>query len=851
MRRTVLALVLCTGMLASCAAEPPAQTSASERDVSQAATTAPSTPAAAREGAVSPTPTLPGVPEGMVIIPGGTFQMGDTNRLGSDDHNHKNDEVPVHSVTLDTFAIGRTETTSADYVQFLNAALDSGDIRIAGGLVVDSATGELLCDTRDSDAASPFAWNGSAFAILDGSEDHPATGIRWCGAAAYCNWLGRTLGYDACYDPLTWQCDLSLSGFRLPTEAEWEYAALGGQSGPYPVYPWGDRVDLSRANLPDSGDPYETGLQPLTTPVGFYDGSLRLKSDFNWPGLVETYQTSDGRNGYGLFDMAGNAWEWANDWYAVDYYEHSPSDNPPGPEGGTLMPDGMAYHVLRGGNWYNGADGHSRVSNRNCGYYRGPDDPNHSWYHVGFRIALELTPGAVTAATSPNTDQTLGSLEDEPTVGLLYYDKRASEGYTLFAPKHYTRTYLIDNAGRIVNTWDSKYEPGQPVYLLENGHLLHCCMIKDKSFIGGGEGGRIEEYDWEGNLVWEFELHDEFNQMHHDIAPLPNGNILATVVEKKSREECIAAGFDPDQLRDQWLFPDYVIEIARTGPASGEIIWQWHVWDHLIQDRDPSRGNYGEVAAHPELIAAGSTDNRGIPAFWNHMNSIDYNPERDEIMLSVRGNSELWVIDHSTTTEEAAGHSGGTGGRGGDLLYRWGNPQMYEAGSSRDQMLFQQHDTQWIASGLPGEGNILVFNNGLGRNYSSVDELVPPLDNAGEYHLEAGQAYGPRELAWTYTAPVPSDLYSEAISGAQRLPNGNTLICDGVHGVFTEVTTGGEIVWRYVDPVVKEGPLAQGETPGLDDRGHQWNAVFNIHRYPPDYPAFEGRDMIPGATVEE
>jgi hypothetical protein len=435
-------------------------------------------------------------------------------------------------------------------------------------------------------------------------------------------------------------------------------------------------------------------------------------------------------------------------------------------------------------------------------------------------------------------------------VGLILNDAGAFNGYTLFAPKHYAATYLIDNEGRVVNTWESDYLPGQSVYLLENGHLLHSSFTKNGGFIGGGEGGGIEEYDWDGNLVWEFWYTSDDYLMHHDVEPLPNGNVLALVVEKKTYAEIIAAGFNPTMLRDRELLPDHVVEIKKTGPASGEIVWEWHVWDHLIQDFDSSKANYGVVAEHPELIDANGSG-RGTPAFWNHMNSIDYDAELDQIMLSVRGNSELWIIDHSTTSEQAAGHTGGLNGKGGDLLYRWGNPQTYGAGSDNNQTLFQQHDAQWIESGLPGAGNILVYNNGLGRGYSSIDEIVPPVDSDGNYSLTPGAAFGPARATWTYHAKNPGDLFSEAISGTQRLPNGNTLICDGVHGVFREVTPGGVTVWEYVNPVVTAGRLSQGDPIPLDGRGHQLNAVFKIQRYAPDYPGLAGKDLTPGDVLQK
>ncbi|MCB1127551.1 MAG: hypothetical protein KDM81_13745, partial [Verrucomicrobiae bacterium] len=97
--------------------------------------------------------------------------------------------------------------------------------------------------------------------------------------------------------------------------------------------------------------------------------------------------------------------------------------------------------------------------------------------------------------TSPNPGQ---------TVGLFLNTPKACPGYTLFAPKHNTVTYLMDNEGHVVHQWKSAYEPGQSAYLLPNGHLLRAGMLRVQGGTGGGEGGRLEEYDWDGNLVWEF-----------------------------------------------------------------------------------------------------------------------------------------------------------------------------------------------------------------------------------------------------------------------------------------------------------------------------------------------------------
>src|SRR5262249_38315392 len=172
---------------------------------------------------------------------------------------------------------------------------------------------------------------------------------------------------------------------------------------------------------------------------------------------------------------------------------------------------------------------------------------------------------------------------------------------------------------------------------------------------------------------------------------------------------------------------------------------------------------------------------------------------------------------HSTTKAEAAGHKGGRGGKGGDLLYRWGNPRAYRAGTKADQKLFMQHNAHWIPKGYPGEGHLLLFNNGNGRqggNYSSVDELVLPVDAQGRYACKPGAAYGPDKPVWSYAAPNKSDFYSSFISGTQRLPNGNTLICSGANGTIFEVTPSKEVVWKYVNPSKRGQAVGKFPPPG-------------------------------------
>jgi formylglycine-generating enzyme required for sulfatase activity len=328
-----------------------------------------------------------------VTLPGGEYEMGD--HYGFVDPSHPSDELPIHKVKVGGFIMATTETTNEQFLAFLNASLLQKRIEIRENGVYLTASSTLVCYTHQYAPYYSIGYDGKDFVLADFRASHPVVGVMWIGAALYCNWLSEVSELAPCYDVTSWACDFTKNGYRLPTEAEWEYAARGGQYNPYYNYPWGNGQDISRANWPESKDPYEGSTEssyPHTTPVGFYDGALHLKADYNWPGSAGSYQTLNGANAFGLFDMAGNVWEFVNDWYGQNYYSVTPYTNPKGPDAGFIMPDGKPYRGMRGGNWYNGYkttavnDGHSRVSNRNPSYYRGPQDPNHPWYHVGFRI---------------------------------------------------------------------------------------------------------------------------------------------------------------------------------------------------------------------------------------------------------------------------------------------------------------------------------------------------------------------------------------------------------------------------------------------------------------------------------
>jgi formylglycine-generating enzyme required for sulfatase activity len=308
--------------------------------------------------------TDPCVPGDMVYIPDGNFVMGD--HLGDGYSN----ELPLHAVLLDAFFMSKFEITNQQYCDYLNSALGSGSIYLSSDVVYGTGNDQGYCDTSASSSYSYIVYSSGVFTVgtkggRDMSDD-PMVEVSWYGSVAYCNWRSTEGGYEACYNLSTWDCDFSKNGYRLATEAEWEYAARGGLAGKR--FPWNDpNISHSRANYYASPGSYPYDENPTT---GYHP---------DWNDGVYPYTSPAGTfaaNGYGLYDMAGNVWEWCNDWYASDYYDTSPFDNPAGPASGT-------YRVLRGGGWHNDAN-FCRVAYRN---YSSPDDRN---YNFGFRIVLDL-----------------------------------------------------------------------------------------------------------------------------------------------------------------------------------------------------------------------------------------------------------------------------------------------------------------------------------------------------------------------------------------------------------------------------------------------------------------------------
>lgn len=458
---------------------------------------------------------------------------------------------------------------------------------------------------------------------------------------------------------------------------------------------------------------------------------------------------------------------------------------------------------------------------------------------ISFSIALFFTLSAVHGQTH--------------SVGLRSYEPSLSmDGYNLFFPTHQGTVYLVDNCGEVVHTWPdaSGFEPGQAIKLMEDGSIFIAKGRVNQSnawIQGGGGGEKIEHRDWDNNLLWTYTYNDSTHRMHHDFAVLPNGNVILIAWERIPGADVLAAGRNPSLLADGELWPDHLIEVQPIGADSGAIVWEWHAWDHIIQDYDNSKPNYGNVASYPERIDLNYSTNNF--ADWHHMNTIDYHPGYDLIMLSVPVFNEVWIIDHGTTTSEAAGHTGGQCGRGGDLVFRWGNPAAYRQGDTTDQMLFFQHDSHWMDMELspsdPDYGKIMIFNNRSMPNGSTVCVIDPVFDTLTHSYPMSGNRWLPAGFDWNYSTPNPAYIHSVVVSSAQRLPNGNTLIFAGRQGYGLEITPSGQFAWEYIVPFNLGWPVNQGDVVAPSG-----NLTFRMKRYSPDWPGFTGRTLTPQGYIE-
>ena len=481
---------------------------------------------------------------------------------------------------------------------------------------------------------------------------------------------------------------------------------------------------------------------------------------------------------------------------------------------------------------------------------------------------LTLMIGAMYASTA-------GQAETIRTVtGLSYWDRdRAFEGYTVFAAQGIGTTYALDMAGNVAHSWPIGGNPR----LLDNGNLF----ARDTD-------GSFHEVDWDGNTVWSYKETRPNYVSHHDYVRAFNPKLGAPTTfyianRDVTQEECIALGCDPanDYTGAQI---DTIVEVD----MDGNVIWEWRFVDHLVQDRYPDKANYvGEgktIADYPGRLNV-NLPGRPVRRDWLHLNAMDYNQDLDQIMFdTVQG--EVYIVDHGNTfvPGDPEASLALAAGPKGDLLYRFGDPARYGQGdpprvledwtmsSPGHKQIGGVHDIQWIDEGLPGAGNLLLFNNAqylferMPQSY--VFEINPYLDAGGN---DTGRYVNPpdagytvwesdnlrnthklpknlsNQIVWMYGSRSGQNFFSHIGSGAQRLPNGNTLICADTEGHIFEVTADGELVWEYINPVTTDGEIVAE----MIDAPPMHNPVFRAFRYSADHPTFKGRTLTPMGSIAE
>lgn len=382
------------------------------------------------------------------------------------------------------------------------------------------------------------------------------------------------------------------------------------------------------------------------------------------------------------------------------------------------------------------------------------------------------------------------------------------------------RTFLMDEHGEVAHAWqtEDRHPEATVAYLMPDGNLLKTTSKSSFIVMDGkfpiGANGWINIIAPDGTVLWQWK-HIEFGKecLHHDIELMPNGNILAICYVVVPVKEAYGLGWLHQRARETIVL-DKIYELKpnlETGET--DIVWEWSTQDHLIQDADPDLPNYGKPIDHPGRIDINwlqLTHVQFNSGQLFHMNSVSYNEQDDTIMLSAAAFNEIWLIDHSTTHEEVKTSSGGRYGRGGDILWRYGNPQTYGAGDEKDQILFWQHDAHYIPAGLSGAGNVLIYNNGMKRDangspepdqmcmglttgaYSEITEISLPRDNNGLVISDVAP-----NVEWSFNHDASYDFYSPFMSGAQRLPNGNTLACQAWDKRVVEMTENGEFVLDF------------------------------------------------------
>ncbi len=356
--------------------------------------------------------------------------------------------------------------------------------------------------------------------------------------------------------------------------------------------------------------------------------------------------------------------------------------------------------------------------------------------------------------------------------------------YTLYSALNSTSTYLLDTAGNVFRTYNTNGAPtGAQCYLMPGG-ILYRAATTNNSFNGSGTTGRFQRLSANGTVNWDVTYSSSTYCAHNDFHVMPNGNVLIMAYELRSASEVVAAGSSVNHA--MWM--ERIIEVQPTG-GGGNIVWQWSSFNHLSQNYDSTKANYLPLIwAKPELLDINFNNNANT-SDWLHFTGIDYNAELDQIVVSSQNMNEFYVIDHSTTTAVAATHSGGNSGKGGDILYRWGNPAAYSAGNNSNRIFNGINDAHWVPKNCPRGGYLVGFNNNTTATASSIDMANPPY--FGYNYSLSGIAYSPS----TYSYRRLCNGKTNSLGISQQLPNGNTLITMSNLGVIYEIDSNGTTVW--------------------------------------------------------
>ena len=385
------------------------------------------------------------------------------------------------------------------------------------------------------------------------------------------------------------------------------------------------------------------------------------------------------------------------------------------------------------------------------------------------------------------------SVTEWPVGVTKYNQKEAYKGFTLWCSMGQKgKVYLMDMKGKVVHTWNMPLPPGNYGFLLENGNLLYAGRTKfghgGSDHHMSGKGGVVYEESWDGDTITKLYQPNQ----HHDFDKMPNGNYLAILWEPLPRDmwSRVIGGVPGTEFSDGYIFEEKIVELD----PQNNVVWEWLPSQHLSFEDYP----------------VGPLDDR---LEWLHANSLDYLPAgnpitgKEAIMISLRHPSTCIIVDKAS----------------GKVVWRYGGFIEGEWGR-----LGQQHDFSMIPENLPGGGNILIFDNGdklpsvkaanmyWGIGHSRVLEIDPD-------SKKVKWEYDHEDKDWDFPIPQKDKFHSGYISGAQRLPNGNTLICDGAHGRIFEVTKSKEIVWEFINPEQK--------------------AIFRAYRYGPDFPGFKGKNL--------